>query len=99
MSGGGRPGNATPPVLASADRLGTRITLIKLFGVLAESGIFCDAGIGEYDIEPAFVLFDDRKYAVEIAEVRHVAFEGFDIFADVLTAALSSASRHPVMKT
>ena len=30
------------------------------------------------------VLFDDRENAVEIVEVRHVAFEGFDIFADVL---------------
>ena len=37
--------------------------VIKLFGDLAERGIFCDPGIGEDDIEPAFVLFNEVNLA------------------------------------
>ena len=58
--------------------------VVELFGDLAERRIFRDPGIGEDDIQPAFVLFDDRENAVEIVEVRHVAVQGFDVFADGL---------------
>jgi hypothetical protein len=60
------------------------VEVIKLFGDLAERGIFCDPGIGEYDVEPALVVLDRREDAVEIVEPLDVALQGSDVLADVL---------------
>src|SRR5262249_15820537 len=60
------------------------VEVVKLFGNVAERGIFCDPGIGEDDVEPAFVVLDHGQDAVEIVELRDVALQGSDVLADVL---------------
>jgi hypothetical protein len=54
--------------------IGTSITVRALFGNLAKRGIFHDPGIGEDDIELAAVFFDLRENAIELVELRDVAF-------------------------
>jgi hypothetical protein len=54
--------------------IGTSITVRGLFGNLAKRGIFDDPGIGEDDIALPAVFFDLRENAIELVELRDVAF-------------------------
>src|SRR5262249_725861 len=61
-----------------------RNAIVELFGDLAERGILRDPGIGEDDVEFAFVIFDRRENAAEIVELRDVTLQCPCVFSDVL---------------
>src|SRR5262249_44714383 len=58
--------------------------LVKIFCYLAKAGILRHAGIGEHDVEPAFLVLDLREQAIEVVEVRHVSLKTGCISADLV---------------
>ena len=52
------------------------------FGDGAERCEFADAGVGEENVDAAFLLLDGGVEAIEIGEIGDVALDGGDVFAD-----------------
>jgi hypothetical protein len=53
------------------------------FGDVAERSDGPAAGVGEDDVEVAFLFFDGGEEAVEVGEFGDVALDGGDVFADL----------------
>ena len=101
-----QPAVSLPPRLAHKTGLTTAAGIIDVedlvvehLGDLTKRGIFRDTSIREHDIELALLVLDLGDEAIEIAKVRHVPPYSGHICSDPLTAAASSGSRRPVMKT
>ena len=52
------------------------------FGDRTEGREFAEAGVGEENVDAAFLLFHRGVKAIEISEICDVALDGGDVFAD-----------------
>jgi hypothetical protein len=54
------------------------------FGDRAEGREIAETGVGEENVDAAFLLFDGGVETIEIGEICDVALDGGDVFADLL---------------
>jgi hypothetical protein len=62
--------------------VGVECFVVMGFGDRAERSEFAAAGVGEKNVDAAFLLLDGGVEAVQVGEIGNVALDGGDIFAD-----------------